>query len=78
MNTFMKKIIDWSLEKENDLAKKCAVPMEEIEYQIKKVQQQKEKVQKEYDDAMQELDDVLQKLEKIKSTETLRCQSNAQ
>ena len=77
MNTFMKKIIDWSLEKESDLAKKCAVPMEEIEHQMQKVQKQKEKVQKEYDDALQELDDVLQKLEKIKNTEILRCQSNA-
>jgi len=78
MNTFIKKIIDWSLEKENDLAKKCAIPMQEIEHQIQKVQKQKEKVQKEYDDAMQELDDVLQKLEKIKSTEILRCQNGAQ
>ena len=78
MNAFIKKIIDWSLEKESDLAKKCAVPMEEIEYQIKKVQQEKEKVQKEYDDAMQELDAVLQKLEKIKNTEILRCKSDAQ
>ncbi len=75
MNTFMKKIIDWSLEKENDLAKKCAIPMEELEHQIQKVQKQKEKVQKEYDDALLELEHILQKLEKMKSTEILRCQS---
>ncbi len=75
MNNFIKKIIDWSLEKENNLAKKCAIPMEELDHQIQKVQKQKEKVQKEYDDALQELEHVLKKLENMKSTEILRCKS---
>ena len=75
MNHFLKSIIDWMMEKEEDMAKKCAIPMKEIEYQITKVQEQKAKVQKEYDDAMSELNDVLNRLEKIKNTEVLRCQT---
>ena len=74
MNHFLKSIIDWMLEKEEDMAKECAVPMKEIESQIAKVQEEKLKAQKKCDEAMNELDDVLKRLEKIKSTEILRCE----
>jgi len=67
------KITEWLLEKEENMAKSCAVPMQEIEYQISKVKVQKEKIQKEYDDAMAELNHVEERLEKIKNIETLRC-----
>jgi tRNA A-37 threonylcarbamoyl transferase component Bud32 len=73
--SIVKKITEWLLEKEEQMAKSCAVPMEEIEYQIQKVKSQKEKIQKEYEEAMSELDSVLERLEKIKSIETLRCQN---
>jgi len=73
MNHFMKSIIDWMLEKEEGMAKKCAIPMEELDAQIAKVQEEKVKIQEKYDDAMSELDDVLKRLEKMKNTEILRC-----
>ena len=73
--SFIKKITEWLLEKEEEMAKKCAVPMEEIEYQIAKVKAQKEKITKEYEEAIAELDSVLERLEKIKNIETLRCQN---
>jgi exonuclease VII small subunit len=72
---FVHKITQWLLEKEEELAKSCAVPMEEIEYQIAKVEAQKQKIQKEYEEAMAELESVAQRLEKIKNIETLRCQN---
>ena len=75
MNHFLKSVIDWMMDKEEAMAKECAVPMKEIEYQIKKVEEQKTKVQANYDDAMGELDDVLKRLEKIKNTEILRCEN---
>jgi DNA repair ATPase RecN len=75
--SFVKKITEWLLEKEEELAKKCAVPMEEIEYQIAKVQAQKEKITKEYEEAMAELESVEKRLQKIKNLETLRCQNQA-
>ncbi|WP_297430918.1 hypothetical protein [Sulfurimonas sp.] len=75
MNHFLKSIIDWMMDKEEAMAKQCAVPMKEIEYQIKKVQEEKTKVQAQYDDAMGELDDVLKRLDKIKNAEILRCEN---
>jgi uncharacterized protein (DUF39 family) len=69
------KITEWLLEKEEEMAKSCAVPMQEIEYQIAKVEAEKEKIQKKYDEAMQELNLVSERLEKIKNIETLRCQN---
>ena len=73
MNHFLKSIIEWMLEKEEAMAKECAIPMKEIEAQIRKVQEEKVKVQEKYDDAIAELDDVLKRLDKIKNTEILRC-----
>ena len=72
---FVQKITDWLLEKEEEAAKSCAVPMQEIEYQIAKAQAEKEKLQKRYDEAIAELNHVLERLEKIKNIETLRCQT---
>ena len=74
---FVKKLTEWLLEKEEDMAKKCAVPMEEIEYQIAKAKAQKEKLTKEYEEAIAELESVLERLEKIKNIEILRCQSES-
>ena len=62
MQAFMKKITDWVLEKEEKMAKSCAIPMKELEYQIDIVEAQKKKVQKDYDDAMSVLNEVSQKL----------------
>jgi len=72
------KLTEWLLEKEEAMAKSCAVPMEEIEYQLAKVKAQKEKIQKEYDEAMRELNHVEERLEKIKNIETLRCQNKSE
>jgi len=70
---FVHTVTEWLLKKEEELAKSCAVPMEEIEYQLAKVKAQKEKIQKEYDEAMAELNSVETRLQKIKNIETLRC-----
>jgi len=74
MTNFIQKITNWMLEKEEELAKSCSVPMQEIEYQINKVEAQKEKLQSEYESTMAELNEVLDRLNKIKNIEVLRCQ----
>ncbi len=71
--SLVKKITDWMLEKEMEMAKNCSVPMREIEYQIDKVALEKQKIQQKYDEAMIELNDVAEKLEKIKNIEIFRC-----
>jgi uncharacterized Zn finger protein (UPF0148 family) len=73
MNHFLKSIMDWMLEKEEEMAKKNAIPMKDIEQQIAKVKEQKVKLEKQYDEATSELNDVLSRLEKIKDTENLRA-----
>lgn len=74
MKDFVKKVTDWILEKEEAMAKSCAVPMREIESQLERVRSQKAKLQKDYDDSMAVFNEIEAKLEKIKSIETLRCQ----
>ena len=71
--SLVKKITDWMLEKEMEMAKNCSVPMQEIEYQIDKVALEKQKIQQKYDKAIIELNDVAEKLEKIKNIEIFRC-----
>jgi 5-methylcytosine-specific restriction endonuclease McrBC GTP-binding regulatory subunit McrB len=74
VKAFVKKITDWILEKEEAMAKSCAVPMSEIESQLQRVREQKAKLQKDYEESMAVFDDIEAKLEKIKAVETLRCQ----
>ncbi len=73
MNSFIKSVIDWMMQKEEELAKECAIPLSEIEQQIQKVQEEKEKLQEQHEQRMAELDDILKRLEKIKNAEVLRC-----
>lgn len=77
MQHFLKTITDWMLDKEEEMARSCAVPTKEIDYQLEKVAQQKAKVQQQYDDAMENLKDVEERLNKIKDIETLRCSSTS-
>ncbi len=71
----IEKITKWLLEKEEELARECAVPKEEVEYQIAKVELEKEKLKKECDERMKMLDEILMRLKKIESIETLKCQT---
>ena len=69
MQGFMKKITNWMLDKEEEMAKKCAIPPKEIEYQLKKLEDQKAKIQKEYDEAMATLNEVEAKIKHIQEIE---------
>ncbi len=69
----VEKITQWLLEKEEELARECVVPKEEIEYQIAKVELEKEKLQKEYEEKIKMLDEILERLKNIESIEILKC-----
>jgi len=75
MQSFLKKITEWVLDKEEAMAKSCAIPLEEIEYQMQKIREQKEELQKRYDASMKTLNEVEERLQKIKNSEILRCQT---
>lgn len=74
MQNFIKSMTDWILDKEEAMAKSCAVPMEEIDAQLHQVLKQKAKLQEKYNESMSNLNEVEAKLEKIKNIEHLRCQ----
>jgi chaperonin cofactor prefoldin len=69
LKEFIKKISEWTLQKEEELAKECKIPIETIEKQINTLKEKKEEVLKQ----VQEIDEIIQRLEKIKDIELLRC-----
>jgi len=69
----VEKVTKWLLEKEEELARECAVPKEEVEYQIAKVELEKEKLKQECEEKLKMLDEILERLKKIESIETLKC-----
>ena len=74
MKDFVKKITEWVLDKEELMAKSCAIPLDEVDRQLKRIKDQKEKLQKDYDESMAVFNEITERLEKIKDIEVLRCQ----
>ena len=72
MVEFMKKAMDWVLEKEADAAKDCHAKPEDIEKQIVMIEKKKEAIEKQYKENVRELEHVLDKLHFIKA-ESLKC-----
>ncbi len=73
MMDFFKKMTEWMLDREEDLAKKCAINLEDLEKQIAKVEEKKEQLKKQCEENDKELERILTKLKWIKSEE-LKCQ----
>ncbi|NPA56020.1 MAG: hypothetical protein GXO40_06610 [Epsilonproteobacteria bacterium] len=69
---FLKKISEWTLQKEEELAKECKIPIESIDKQIQALVEKKQQIQQSLD----EIDELIKRLEKIKNTELLRCKAN--
>ena len=76
MLEFMKKVTDWMLEKEEDAAKQCAIPLDEIQRQIEMVEKKRKKLTEQYQDAVKELDHVEEKLQNMMRDEKMRCNTN--
>jgi len=75
MLDFMKKAMDWVLEKEADAAKNCYASPEEIDKQIQEVEEKREKLKKRFEEDDAEFEHILNKLHFIKA-EALKCQTN--
>ena len=75
MVEFMKKAMDWVLEKEADAAKNCHASPEDIEKQIKSLEEKREKLRKKFQDEDAEFGHILDKLHFIKA-EALQCHSD--
>jgi len=71
---FMKKAMNWVLEKEADAAKNCHAKPEEIEKQIKMINEKKDLLTQKYNEDMAEFERILEKLDTIKA-QSLQCHS---
>lgn len=72
MMEFVKKAMDWVLEKEADAAKNCHATPEEIDKQIKQLEEKREKLREKFQDEDAEFAHVLDKLHFIKA-QALKC-----
>jgi len=75
MVEFIKKAMDWVLEKEADAAKECHAKPEDIEKQITMIEKKKESLEKQYKENIAELEHVLNKLHFIKA-QSLQCHTD--
>jgi len=73
MVEFLKKATEWMLDREAELAKKCAIDLEDLEKQIARVQEKKEALERECRENREELEKILTRLKWIK-LEELKCQ----
>jgi hypothetical protein len=72
MVEFMKKAMEWVLEKEDDAAKNCHVAPEDVEKQIKMMEEKRDALKKKCDDDLAEMGHILNRLHKIKA-DSLQC-----
>ncbi len=72
MIEFIKKMTDWILEKEDKLAKSCAIDPQIVEEQIQKIADKKEELHRKCKENEEELERVLDRLKRLK-IEAERC-----
>ena len=78
MLEFLKKMTEWILQKEEEAAKNCKIPIEEIERQIQIVKEKKKKLEEECQKNISELDRLIGRLESIKNVELVKCAQKEQ
>ncbi len=72
MVEFMKKAMDWILEKEADAAKNCHAKPEDVDKQIRMIEEKRDALKKSYEENRAELEHILNKLHSIKA-QSLNC-----
>ena len=75
MVEFIKKAMDWVLEKESDAAKNCHATPEDIEKQIKSLEEKRMKFKKKFEEEDAEFGHILNKLHFIKAA-SLKCHTD--
>jgi len=73
MNIFLKKMMEWILQREEEAAKNCHASPEEISEQIRKVLLKKKEIEERCKEQTKEFDHILDKLHWIKA-EAIRCE----
>ena len=65
MHEFMKNTLEWILDKEEQSAGTCRIPLKQIDKQIAAVQSRKDKYQAECEDNLHEMEHILVRLQKM-------------
>ena len=73
MFNFLKKMTDWIMDKEEELAKNCKIKPEDVQKELDKLKEKKEAYQKEYEEVMAEFNRVEERLQKILN-EAKKCE----
>ncbi len=66
MHQFLKDAMEWVLDKEEQSADTCHVPLKQIDKQIAAVQARKDKYQAECEDNLHEMEHILVRLHKMR------------
>ncbi len=74
MVEFLKKMMEWALNKEEEMAKECKIDPEEVDNQIKKVLDKKDELEKKCKEELSQIDKLIDRLEKIKQNSS-SCES---
>ncbi len=72
---FLKKAMDWALEKEAEAAKGCHADPEDIDRQIEMIEAKREALKKRYEEEDAEFAHILTKLKLIKA-ESMKCHNS--
>jgi len=75
MVEFFKKMMDWALSKEEELAKNCKIDPKEVDNQIEKVTKKKIELQEKCEEEIAQINKLIERLEKIKA-EASSCDTN--
>lgn len=74
MVEFLKKMMEWALEKEEELAKECKINPKEIDAQLYKITQKKSELEKRCQYEIAQIDKLIERLDNIKK-ESSSCES---
>jgi len=74
MVEFLKNAMDWVLDKESEVAKKCVLKPEEIDEQIASIEKKREQLRKKFEEEDAEFEHILKRLSIIKA-ESMKCES---
>ncbi|WP_024788314.1 MULTISPECIES: hypothetical protein [unclassified Lebetimonas] len=73
LKDFIKKMTEWALEKEEEAAKECTIPMEQIEKELEILKEKRDELKQKCEEQLNELDELIKRVNKIKSIEILKC-----
>lgn len=77
MMDFLKKAMDWALEKEAEAAKGCHADPKDIEKRIKMIEEKREALKKRYEEEDAQFAHILTKLKLIKA-ESMKCHNKTE